>query len=196
MIAVFAAPFDDAASQTIMKCQDATGKWHYGDIAAQECARSRITEIDKRGLKVEVYEAPPTKAELEAERAVEATRQKEQERAQEELRRENQLLSIYDSEQSIIRARDERLASLDKLLKSDENYKAKLQDNLSSLQKLATKASADEKLQQDIQQLRTQIREYEEAIDSRLRQREGVTGRYNSDLNRYRDIVKRRQAPQ
>lgn len=196
MIAVFAAPFDDAASQTIMKCQDATGKWHYGDIAAQECARSRITEIDKRGLKVEVYEAPPTKAELEAARAVEATRQEEQELAQEELRRENHLLSIYDSEQSIIRARDERLASLNKLLKSDENYKAKLQDNLSSLQKLATKGSADEELQQDIQQLRTQIREYEEAIDSRLRQRELVTGRYNSDLNRYRDIVKRRQAPQ
>ncbi len=194
IIAVFAAPFGDAQAQTIKKCQDATGKWHYGDIAADECASSRITEIDKRGLKVDEHEAPATREELEAARAVEATRQEEEQRAQEQQRRENHLLTIYESEQSIILARDQRLASIEKMLKSDEQYKAKLQDNLSSLEKLAAQASADEKLQKDIQEVRTQVREYEEAIDSRLRQRELVIGRYNSDLTRYRDIVKRRQA--
>lgn len=192
---MFASPFGDAAAQTIKKCQDATGKWHYGDIAAEECARSRVTEIDNRGLKVDVHEAPPTRAELEAAREAEATREQEQERAEEQRRRDNHLLATYDSEQSIIRARDERLESLGKLLKNDETYKAKLQENLNDLQKLEAKASSDEKLQQDIEALRTQIHEYEQAIDSRLRQRELVMGRYNSDLNRYRDIVKRRQAP-
>jgi hypothetical protein len=193
IIAVFAAPFGDAESQTIKKCQDATGKWHYGDIAADECTRSRITEIDKRGLKVDVHDAPPTREELEAARATEATRQEEEARAQEQRRRDNHLLAIYDSEQSIILARDERLASIDRMLKSDENYKAKLQDNLSGLEKLAGRNSSDEKLQKDIEALRTQIREYEEAIDARLRQRELVIGRYTSDLNHYRDIVKRRK---
>ena len=193
IIAVFAAPFGDAQAQTIKKCQDATGKWHYGDIAADECASSRITEIDKRGLKVDEHEAPPTREELEAARAAKATRQEEEQRAQEQRRRENHLLTIYENEQSIILARDQRLASIDKMLKSDEQYKAKLQDNLGSLEKLAAQASADDKLQQDIEAVRTQVREYEEAIDSRLRQRELVTGRYNSDLTRYRDIVKRRQ---
>lgn len=195
IIALFAGPFSAAESQTIKKCQDATGKWHYGDIAADECASSRITEIDKRGLKVDVHEAPPTKEELEAARAAEAMRQEQDARAKEQRRRENHLLSIYDSEQSIIRARDERLASIDKMLKTEENYKAKLQDNLSRLQKLASQASADEKLQKDIEALRDQIREYEQAIDSRLRQRELVIGRYNSDLTQYRDILKRRQVP-
>ncbi len=194
IITVFAAPFADAQEQTIKKCKDASGKWHYGDIAAAECARSRVTEIDKRGLKVDVHEAPPTREELEAARAAEVTRQQEQARAQEQRSRENHLLTIYDSEQSIILARDARLVSIDKMLKSDENYKAKLQENLNGLEKLVAKASPDDPVHKDIEALRNQIREYEEAIDSRLRKRELVIGRYNSDLNRYRDIVKRRKA--
>ncbi len=194
-IVVLAVPADHVSSQTIKKCQDATGKWHYGDIAADECARSRVTEIDDRGLKVDVHEAPATRDELEAARAAEITRQEEDIRAEEQRRRENHLLSIYDSEQSIIRARDERLASLEKMLKSDEKFKSKLQENLSELQKLAAQASADEGLRRDIESLHAQVREYDEAIDSRLRQRELIIGRYNGDLNRYREIVKRRQAP-
>ncbi len=196
IVAVFVVPPGFAEGPTIKKCKDATGKWHYGDIAAAECARSRVTEIDKRGLKVDVHEAPATREELEAARAAEATRKEEDERAQEQRRRENHLLAIYESEQSIILARDQRLASLDKILKSDEKYKAKLQDNLSSLEKLVAQDSADEKLQQDIEAVRNQIREYEQAIDARLRQRELVIGRYDSDLSNYRDIVKRRRASQ
>jgi peptidoglycan hydrolase CwlO-like protein len=81
-------------------------------------------------------------------------------------------------------------------LKSDENYKTKLQDNLTRLQEFADKAASDKQLQKDIEDLRNQIREYEDAIDSRLRQRELVVARYNNDLTRYRDIVKRRQLTQ
>ncbi len=195
VLTVMLAPLTIAETPTIKKCKDASGKWHYGDIAAEECARARITEIDKRGLKVDEHEAPPTREELEAARAAEAMRKQDQVRTEEQRRREDHLLSIYDSEQSIIRARDERLASIDRMLKSDEYYKAQLQDNLSDLEKLATPASADETLKKDIAALRTQIQEYEAAIDARLRQRERVVSRYNSDLDRYRHIVKRRKAP-
>ncbi len=183
-----------AAAQTIKKCQDASGKWHYGDIAAEACARSLITEIDDRGLKVEEHQAPPTKEELEAEKAAQELRHLEQQRVEERRLREEHLLSVYDSEKSIVRARDERLASIDQILQSDERYKSKLQENLLSLEQLASSNPGDQKLQQDIEGLRNQIYEYEGAIDSRLRERELVMSRYNNDLSRYREIVKRRQA--
>ncbi len=181
-------------AQTIKKCQDASGKWHYGDIAAEACARSLITEIDDRGLKVDEHTAPPTEKELEAERAAQELRLEQQRRAEEQRRREDHLLAIYDSEQSILRARDERVASIDRILKSDERYKAKLQENLHRLEELSQSTPDDQKLQQEIGSLKDQINEYEAAIDSRLRERELVMSRYNTDLNRYREIVRRRQA--
>ena len=35
----------------IKKCQDAAGKWHYGDNADVACAKSKITEISPEGIK-------------------------------------------------------------------------------------------------------------------------------------------------
>ena len=42
---VHAAP---SGASSIKKCQDATGKWHYGDTAADECARSKVTVITEK----------------------------------------------------------------------------------------------------------------------------------------------------
>ena len=59
-------------SQTIKKCQDEEGKWHYGDNAAEECERSRVTEIDESGALVKHVKAPPTQEELDAKRELDA----------------------------------------------------------------------------------------------------------------------------
>ncbi|MCK5360782.1 MAG: hypothetical protein KAJ95_09155, partial [Gammaproteobacteria bacterium] len=45
--------FNPVVSLAISKCQDASGKWHYGDNAAAACGDATITVIDKRGRKIE-----------------------------------------------------------------------------------------------------------------------------------------------
>jgi hypothetical protein len=47
----------------IKKCKDATGRWHYGDTAAEECAKSKITEMSDEGTTKQVIAAPPTEGE-------------------------------------------------------------------------------------------------------------------------------------
>ena len=45
--------FFSVSAHAISKCQDADGKWHYGDNAASICGDARITIIDDRGRKIE-----------------------------------------------------------------------------------------------------------------------------------------------
>ena len=191
-----------AQATTIKKCQDASGKWHYGDYAAQECAASRITEMDQRGLKVKEHEVPPTKEEIEAQKQSKLRQRQEQQRAAEQRRAENLLLNTYDSEQSIERTRDQKLAAIDKAVKHDEYYLAKLQTNLNKLEKgqvkkknkkNGAKDSADNTRQQ-IDALREQVLDYERAIESRMRERDRIMTLYNQQLDRYREILKRRRA--
>ena len=44
----------------IKKCQDETGKWHYGDTAAEGCAKSKVIVITETGTKRKEIAAPPT----------------------------------------------------------------------------------------------------------------------------------------
>ena len=48
----------------IKKCQDAAGKWHYGDEATEECARTGVIELSPEGVKTGVIKAPPTPEEV------------------------------------------------------------------------------------------------------------------------------------
>ena len=62
----------------IKKCQDADGKWHYGDIAVEECENSKITTLTDRGFIKEEEAAPKTEAELRAEAEEQALMEKEE----------------------------------------------------------------------------------------------------------------------
>jgi len=67
LVAVFTATLPAAAAEKsarIKKCQDSAGKWHYGDSADEECARSKVIELDMRGIQRKEIAAPLTAAEL------------------------------------------------------------------------------------------------------------------------------------
>ncbi len=183
-LAITVAP---ASAQTIKKCQDANGKWHYGDFAAQECERSLVTEINQQGVKVDEDAPPPTREELQAERDA-AQAAAEAERAQKEQREaDRRLLATYDSEETLLRTRDQRLQALDSEVKSLETFMGKAQDRLQQLQAGAAQHSANE-----ASALKAQIDDYVRAIDERLRDRDAVSERFDSDLQRYRELVQSR----
>ena len=166
---------------TIKKCQDAEGRWHYGDTAAAECARSGVTEIDVEGYKVKEQPPPKSEAELEAERQAAARAKAEAEARARQAREDARLLAIYDSEADILRARDERI---DYLEAQRQVNRALLEDLRKRLAAAKKGAAADDK---NVAALEAQLREYENHALQLDRQIEAVRGRYGEELARYRE---------
>lgn len=172
-----------AQGQTITKCQDADGNWHYGDFAAEACAQdSKITEIDERGLKVKETDAPPTEEELEAQKAAEEQQRLEADRQARQEEDEQRLLRTYDNAQSIIDARDERLSALERDLESYRLFRQDLVEERSSLQNNNGNAGR-------INDLEQQIRQYDNAIESLQEERGEIIEEFNVDLERYRELT-------
>jgi hypothetical protein len=178
------APAVPSWGATIKKCQDAEGRWHYGDTAAEECERSRITVIDKRGLKVDEVAAPKTQEQLDREAREEAEARslaEEQERQRaEQAERDQRLLTTYDSEQAIERARDQRLQYFDRSIGSNNELMDRLREQRSTQQKAGHS--------KQVEAIDRQIDAYEAANATAREQRAEVEAHYKADLERYREL--------
>lgn len=171
-----------AQAQTISKCQDAEGNWHYGDFAAEACAEeSTITEIDERGNTVDESDAPPTKEELEAQKAAKEQERLEAERRARQQAEDRRLLQTYDSAQAIVNARDDRVSALEQELESHRLFRQDLVDEKKRIQ--------DEADEGRMSKLNGQIQEYDQAIERLEEERREVVEKYNHELERYRALV-------
>lgn len=175
--------FTAAHGQSISKCQDAEGNWHYGDFAAEACEeKGTVTEMDERGLKVDESEAPPTQEELEARRAEKQRQQEQAERRAEQEKKDRQLLQAYDSARAIIRARESRVEALDRELESHRLLRQDLVDARKEAQERGDNADRVGNLEQQIQQ-------YDAAIKKLESQRRTTIDEYNQVLDRYRELT-------
>lgn len=194
---VLALASASASAQTIKKCKDADGTWHYGDFAAAECERSKITELSETGMKVDEQGLPPTREELRAEQERQRRQQDEKQTRLEQTRRDNMLLMTYESEQSILSARDQRLQAIDAYIEANRGFVDRLRDQLAELEARA-KASSLKKperaeIERQIDSTLGQITEYEMATDVKMQERTAIEQRYADELSRYRDALARRQ---
>src|SRR5207249_9259945 len=82
---------DDSKKPTIKKCQDVTGKWHYGDSASEACTQSKVTVMSEQGIKKKEIAAPLTREELKQRDLAEEDRAK----AAEQPKQDELLLATY-----------------------------------------------------------------------------------------------------
>jgi hypothetical protein len=189
-----------AEKSTIKKCQDARGKWHYGDTAAEECAKSKIEVISDQGVKRKEIAAPPTAAEIKAraERADEEERAKQQ--AADQKKKDDILLATYAVEADIVYARDRKLAQLEQTIKATE-------DTLKSLHKTqdrVQKQQADEEQKtgkttdataKQLTQIKSQIATREIDISNKRKEQETIRKDSESELARYRELKSKSSIP-
>ena len=180
-----AAPAESA--KTIKKCQDEDGKWHYGDQAAEVCARSRITEINDRGLTVDEI---PSVDEIEAARQQEEAERSVEIRAREQKVKDQRVLAMYDSEQAIVYSRDQRLSSIDNYIAIHTELLDRLVVNLKRMEKDAG-ASPTKREKKQILSQKSQISDYEAAIAARTINRETELVRFEGLLATYRSALER-----
>jgi hypothetical protein len=176
-------------SRTIKKCQDATGRWHYGDNASAACASSKVMIINKEGVKTGVIDAPLTKAELK-----EREREKAQaEKAKEQAKRDELLLSTYPHENDILYIRDRKVAQLDSLIKASQDTLKPLRATLKRIEQQANAEqkshnSVSEQTTKEIARTRSQIAKHKKAIEQRRQEQAAIKAQAAKDLKRYREL--------
>ncbi len=179
----------------IKKCQDAAGRWHYGDSAAEECAKSKITEISEKGVKKKEIAAPPTEQELREREARKDEIEKERKLAEEKQRRDELLLSTYGHEDDIAYSRDRRLVQIESAIKASEDTLQSLRAALARLEAQAAEESrggapVPAPTAKSIAQTKNQISTHEAAVQAKRKEQETVRQQAATDLARYRELKK------
>lgn len=177
---------DEDKKPTIKKCQDATGKWHYGDTAAEACSQSKVTVMSEQGIKKREIAAPLTKDELKRrDQDVE-----DQAKAKEQAKKDELLLATYANEADIAYIRDRKLAQLESMIRASTDTLTPLR---ATLGRLEAQAAAEEKAgsptdqtRKALEQTRQQIAKHEITIAQKRQEQEQVRARADEELTRYR----------
>ena len=179
------------SAYAIAKCQDADGKWHYGDNAASACGDARITVIDKTGRMVEEVEAPLTEEEIQAQKAEKEREELEQKMQVKREMEKQRILAIYPSEDSIIRARDNMLNGMDRNIKVQEELLDTMRIDLKQLEaRPLPQAEKDQaKHAARITALQKNIDEYYQVITRLRREREQTAEKYMKILTEFREFT-------
>ena len=195
----FPAAGVSAGKIKIKKCQDETGKWHYGDIAATECSKSKIIEITERGIRTKVIAAPPTEEELKERERGKEELEKERKRAAKQARKDRLLLTAYGHEKDILYVRDRKLAQIEASIKASEETLKSLIAVQTRMEKQAAEEQKTGKISEQtakgLTQTKAQVARHEAAIAAKRKEQEALRKQYAADLKRYREL-KNKQAQQ
>jgi hypothetical protein len=190
---------DEKKGSRIKKCQDAAGQWHYGDSADEECARSKVIELDTRGVKRKEIAAPLTEAELKAREQNREQDEKARKIAEEQLRRDQQLLATYAIEDDIIMTRDRKISDIEAQISASHETVKSLRASLEKLQKQAgeeqrTTKQVSPQTTKTISNNEAQIAKHEAYIEKMKREQEATRIQYQTELERFREL-KRKPLP-
>ncbi len=185
-----AAPADKTK---IKKCQDATGKWHYGDTADETCSQSKIIEMNKRGIETKQVAAPLTGEQIKTKEIEQEEQKKQVQLAAERARKDKILVSTYANEGDLTAMRDRKLAEIDALIRGSQETRTAQQTALARLQAKAKDESGGGKpvpaqTQTSIDKTLAVIAKQETFIQSKHQEREKVTQQFQADLDRYRQL--------
>ena len=181
LLGLVALPAGHAAG--LQKCQDEDGMWHYGNHAAEECAKSsEITKLNSKGAEVGKIAPPPTKEELEErnkkkQQAAAAKKNKEQQRKQ-----DRSLVEIWGSEEVITSTRDRKLESIDNNLDITRQLRQGVMDDI---EKLKARKQTD-KVKKLITEREVAINSYDQVIENSMSERQKLQEQYSDILENFR----------
>ena len=204
LVSLFAATLpasaaDDKKGGRIKKCQDAAGKWHYGDSADEDCARSKVIELDTRGIQRKEIAAPLTEAELKAREQNREREEQTRKLTEEQQRRDQQLLATYAIEDDIILTRDRKISDIEGQIRASQETLKSLRTSLARLQ---TQAAEEQRAGKQVlpQTAKTisnneaQIAKHEAHVEKMKKDQEAMRVQYQTELERFREL-KRKPLP-
>lgn len=202
LVAAFAATLPAAAAEKgarIKKCQDSAGKWHYGDSADEECARSKVIELDMRGIQRKEIAAPLTAAELKAREQNRERDEQARKQLEDQQRRDQQLLATYAIEDDIVLTRDRKISDIEAQIRASQETLKSLRTSLARLQAQAaeeqrTGKQVSPQTAKTISNNETQIAKHEVHVEKMKKDQEAMRTQYQTELERFREL-KRKPLP-
>jgi len=175
----------------IKKCQDADGKWHYGDVAVTQCNNAKVTTLTERGFIESELDAPKTAEELEAEQAALAAEEAERERLKAIQDERNRILSIYETEDDIDRQRDNQINSVQSNIDVHKAYLKSLDKRIDRTQTALAETkgkSVREKLTKDLESTKARKEDYTKNLTGLETQKEEIMKRFENEKKVYLEI--------
>ncbi len=202
ILAVLVLAFSSTgANAAIKKCKDAKGRWHYGDHAAAECAKSRSEVIEFKAGKAgrKVIDAPPTKEELEAKRAEKDVAEQKKKQKAEQAAADKLLSQQYTHEDDIIFERNRKLKDLQASIDSGAATLEHLKGVLARSQATAEEEKKSNKgvsknTQKTLARAQRQVDRHTAQIEQKRKEQDETKAYYEDALKRYRAMKSRKSA--
>lgn len=194
VIALTAVP---SHGQRLYKQVDADGNVYYTDVPLPKDKDLPRETLNEQGIVVERLERAKTEAELLAEMEAAQAEAAEQARLLAEQINDRRVLTTYASEKDIVGTRDQRLEVIGRAVEAARAYIDGRTRNLSGLMERAAQMESrghnvSDALRSSIDEIRRQISEQENFIKSKEVERDEINIYYNSELERYREVIDRR----
>ena len=188
----YAGPND---SPRIKKCQDAGGRWHYGDTADALCKQSKVVEINKQGITTKEIAAPLTADELKQRELNKSSVEAEKKKAEEQARQDQLLLATYGHEDDISFVRDRKIADIEGQVLASKQTLASLSNALKRIQAQAAEEQrggkpVSEASAKHIANIEAQIAKHEQYVALKKQEEEATRIQANKDTVRYRELKK------
>jgi hypothetical protein len=187
---------DEKGGHNRYKWRDGQGNLHYDDALPDDALKYGYDVINPSGIVVKHVDRPRTAEELATDKAT-AEKTAAAKRAQDDqLRKDQQMLAAYPTEQDLQSAQREQLAVIDQTVEATQ---ASLQNQEKSLSEMLAHAADLDRtgkpvptvLQQQIDTLRISIEKQKAYIAGKHAEKDSSAKRFEAELAHYRDVQAR-----
>lgn len=187
MMGLLASP---AYAQLLYCCHDAKGIKQCSDSLPNQCVGRAYTVRGPGGKMIKEVEAPLTPEQRKAREEMEARKKVEEQSRKEQAMKDRALLTTYNNEAEIDRARDRAETDIKKSL---EDSKKQLAVKEAAKAKLTDKNAIKEKMSREQEKrklgdLDVEIKGLQEAVDVKTKELESVQQRFAEEKRRYSEI--------
>ena len=194
LVLIMALPSSaDAASIKCWKNKD--GVRECGAMVPPEYAQQRVEVVNDKGQVVKVLPRALTAKELEAAKLAELEKKKQERREIEKKRQDLILLRTFTTERDLELSRKSKVDAIKGIIDITSSNTKTLQKNLRELQKKAADyerggEAVPKSLVEDMTSLKSQIKDNENFVAKKQQAIISLEKKYDSDLNRYRELKK------
>jgi len=191
------SPSNAAGPQKLYKWVDDQGNVHYSERLPQEATGKATSTLNRQGTVTRETGRALTPEELAAKQAAERKRQDEAKAATVERRKNEAVLSSYESEKDIDLARERAMVSNADAIRSathNVDVAAKKQAELQQRAAPFKDKPVPTKLQQEIEANAVDLKNQQQLLDTKKREAEQINARYDEDKRRFNALTKNKDS--
>lgn len=177
---------------------DENGQVYYSDKVPQEHIKQKREELDDRGIVIRTIDAAKTPEQLAEEQRQAKLREAQAQQRREAELHDQWLLSTYRSEHDLIRARDDKIATIESSAKLTRERVDGLKKDLEKMRSAAANheragKAVPEELRSDITKVERQIAEHLDFYLKKKQEQTQIGVAYDRDLARLNELLARKK---